>query len=50
MPDFKLGYNFSGLVFACLFAYDYAVGTSVGSDDSVKWWGRFGGISLGLYR
>jgi hypothetical protein len=33
-----------GLVFACFNAYDFAVGTSVrGSDDSVKWWGRFWG-------
>jgi hypothetical protein len=30
-----------GLVFACFSSYDYAVGTSIGSDDSVKWWGRF---------
>ena len=30
-----------GLVFACFSAYDFAVGTSWGSDDSVKWWGRF---------
>jgi hypothetical protein len=32
-----------GLVFACFMAYDYAMGTSIGSDDSVKWWSRFWG-------
>jgi hypothetical protein len=32
-----------GLVFACFSAYDFAVGTSIPSDDSVKWWGRFWG-------
>ena len=30
-----------GLVFACFSAYDFAAGTSFGSDDSVKWWNRF---------
>jgi hypothetical protein len=30
-----------GLVFAFLSAYDFAVGTSVSPDDTVKWWGRF---------
>ena len=30
-----------GLVLECFMAYDYAMGTSIGSDDSVKWWGRF---------
>lgn len=32
-----------GLVFACFIAYDFAEGTSAGSDDSIKWWGRFWG-------
>lgn len=30
-----------GLVFAFFSAYDFAEGTSVSPDDSVKWWGRF---------
>lgn len=32
-----------GLVFECFMAYDYAMATSIGSDDSVKWWSRFRG-------
>ena len=32
-----------GLVFACFSSYDFAIGTSFGSDDSVKWWRRFWG-------
>ena len=31
----------NGLVFACFVAYDFAVGSSAGFDDGVKWWGRF---------
>ena len=31
-----------GLVVTCFISYDFAAGTSIyGSDDSVKWWGRF---------
>ena len=32
-----------GLFFAGFSAYDFAVGTSFGSDDNVKWWRRFWG-------
>ena len=30
-----------GLVFGCFIAYDFAVGSSAGSHDRVRWWGRF---------
>ena len=32
-----------GLVLGCFSAYDFAMGTALPSDDSVKWWSRFWG-------